>query len=135
MNFGKYAVLDNLVYQFEKEPDWHWTFRPVSTADMLAYQRFHAQFSERERVPEWTEIAIEEIALSSASTDIPDTNLGKGGTVDDFRKLLLEMPPAMVGELWSYVGEVTPFMGPPRPPSQDQEQTEEPSQGKKSSKK
>jgi hypothetical protein len=125
INFGKYAVLDSPVYKFEKEPDWEWKVRPITTEDMLAYQRFHGKFQEVEKLPEWIEIAIEEIALCSESTNIPDSKLEKGGSTEQFRKLLMQMPPEMVGELWKFVGEVTPFLGPPRPQEPEEKKTEE----------
>ena len=127
MNFGKYAILTPVVHTFEKEPQWSWTIKPVTTREELLL----SQFLNAERVavlPDGARIGrpatnndvmIEEVALTFGGTNIPDDKgnpiLKSDASLDEVKALLLNMPQEMVVEIWKAVGEAVPGWGPVQP--------------------
>jgi len=115
MNFGKYAVVDNVTYNFQEEPDFTWTFRPATVADEIEMQRWIADRTNKGEAPTWAEIAHKQISMVSVSANIPDAGLENGGSRNQFEELVKQLPIEMLGELWQALGEVNPLWGPPRP--------------------
>ncbi len=127
MNFGKYAILTSVVHSFEKEPQWSWTIKPVTTKEELVL----SQFLNTERVavlPDGArvgrpatnnDVMIEEVALTFGGTNIPDENgnsvLKSDASLDEVKALLLKMPQEMVLEIWKAIGEAIPGWGPVQP--------------------
>jgi hypothetical protein len=124
MSYGKYAILTDVEHVFEKEPDFTWTIKPVTMAAELAIAQFVARdrfvvFPDGARAsrPITTqEISMREIALTFRSTNLKTANgnpiLPDDATVDQVEAELLDMPPAMVLEIWKAVGEACPPWGP-----------------------
>ncbi len=127
MNFGKYAILTSVVHSFEKEPQWSWTIKPVTTKEELLL----SQFLNTERVavlPDGArvgrpatnnDVMLEEVALTFGGTNIPDENgnpvLKSDASLDEVKALLLKMPQEMVLEIWKAIGEAIPGWGPVQP--------------------
>jgi hypothetical protein len=131
MSFGKYAIVDEVVHHFEKEPDWTWTIKPVTSGMELEMSKFLAhrrmvldRSGERVDMPPTSmEIAFREIAMTFGGTTIPkdpDKPVADGGepiikdnaSVGDVEQILRRMPPPMMREIWSAVGKSYPFWGP-----------------------
>lgn len=112
MNFGKYAILSKSRHTFEKESEWYWDFRPVSSGDELELLRF---LSQNENAT-WIEIAWKELSLSFGGTNIPGEDgkpiLGEKATPEQVYEVVKKMPMEMVVELWKALGEVHPLWGP-----------------------
>lgn len=115
MDFGKYATVDNVTYEFEKDPEMKWVFRPVTTADEIEMQRWIAKKSKADEAPSMLEVAHKQLSIVSQSAVIPGCGLENGGSRVQFEELLNAMPLEMMGELWQALGEVSPLWGPPRP--------------------
>jgi hypothetical protein len=127
MNYGNYAVLENVEHTFEKEPDWTWSIKPVTMQAELDMAKFTSRdrfvvFPDGARAarPITTqEIALHEIALTFASTNIPGDDekpiLVPGASVEEIESVLCTMPPDMVKEIWKAVGEACPPWGPALP--------------------
>ncbi len=127
MNFGKYAILTSVTHVFEKEPDWSWTIKPVTTKEELALSQFLS--TERMTIlPDGSRVArpvtnhdvmLEEIALTFGGTNIPDENgnpvLKTVASVDEIKAVLLKMPVEMVVELWKAIAVAIPGWGPAQP--------------------
>jgi hypothetical protein len=78
MQFGKYAIADDVTHDFEKEPQWHWKVRAVTTGMELAMSKFlnHRRListpeGRAELPPTSMEIAFREVALTFGGTNIP----------------------------------------------------------------
>jgi hypothetical protein len=124
MSFGKYAVLQDVVHTFEKEPDWGWTIHPItmneelSMAQFLARDLFVVMPDGGRAVRGITnhEIALREIALTFRSTNIPGPDdksiLPENASVAEVEEVLRTMPADMVLEIWKAVGEACPPWGP-----------------------
>jgi len=124
MKFGQYAILEDVVHTFEKEPGWTWTIKPVTMQADTAM----AQFMSAERTivladgtrllrPATTQdIAMREIALTFRSTTIPGDDgkpmLPEGASIAEIEAVLMQMPVALVNEIWRAVGEACPPWGP-----------------------
>ena len=115
IQFGKYAVIDPVVYNFKDEPEMWLKFRPVTVADVLEYQRWLQKRYDAKDDPQWIEVAVQEVSTCAVATNIPGAGLEGGGSKAQFEELLMTMPPAMLSELWVKVAEVNPLWGPPRP--------------------
>lgn len=115
MDFGKYAVIDNVTYNFEKEPELWWKFRPATVADEMEMQRWISNGSKQNIQPTWVDVAYKQIAMVSVATNIPGAGLEEGGSAIQFEELLKSAPIEMFGELWAALGDVNPLWGPPRP--------------------
>jgi len=137
--FGSYAIIDPVKYAFKREPEWYWLIKAPTAADELAVARILS--TQRTRVemdgtrtdllPLTLEVAIREIAVTFAGTNIPTSEtdptpiLPKNASWEQVEALLQDMPREMVSELWIAVGEAVPGWGPakrnaPKPPADEQ---------------
>jgi len=122
-NFGKYAVLDNVKYHLEREPDMWWVFKPPTAREEIAINRFtqggsikqSAAGIERNIVTN-AEIALEELALTVQSSNLK----GKDGkniintktmSVDTIREVVRSFPKELFWELWDALGATCPGWG------------------------
>ena len=131
INWGKYALIDEVEYRFEQEPNWWWKIKPVTSGMELAYSKFlnHHRVKRNpdgtieEFPPVWGEIAHRQIALCFAGTNIPMGEAQEGE--DGFKPIIKEnaslsqieakltvMPSEMIEEIWKAVGEAIPQWGP-----------------------
>jgi hypothetical protein len=133
MQFGKYAIADDVTHYFEKEQDWYWKVKAVTTGMELAMSKFlnHRRListpeGRAELPPTSMEIAFREVALTFGGTNIPeDTNnpVEDGGvafiqddaSVEEIEKKLAQIPRDMFSEIWDAVGEAYPYWGPADP--------------------
>ena len=127
MKFGKYAILQPVIHNFEKEPEWTWTIKPVTTSEELSL----SQFLTTERVlvaPDGSrigrpatnlEVALREIALTFGGTNILDDNgqpiLAPNATIDEIEAVLRQMPNEMTQELYHSLADAIPGWGPIQP--------------------
>ena len=125
MNFGNYAIIDNVRHFLEKEPTWFWEVRPPTVKDEVALARF-IRNDESELGRFTIQIAAREVALTFSSTNIPKDPkksvedggqpiLKPGASVDEIELVLEEMPSDMLFELWGAVGDAVPLWGPAKP--------------------
>jgi hypothetical protein len=133
-NFGKYAIIDPVKHDFEKETEWWWKIKPPTSGDELAMSKFLVQARSevgsdgirREYPPTNTEIMHREIALTFFGTNIPagdEKTVEDGGepylklsmTVEQIEERLRQMPHEMLVELWYAVADACPGWGPIRP--------------------
>lgn len=137
IDFGKYAILDSVEHRFEKEPEWFWRIKSVTSGDEITLQRFLAERkvivsgdTREEHYHVNMEIVLREIALTFAGTNIPKTKLEDGevkvvtkdgeivpilnekSSVDEIEAALKKFPKEMVMEIWDAVGEANPTWGP-----------------------
>ncbi|HMN11157.1 MAG TPA: hypothetical protein PKD55_02385 [Bellilinea sp.] len=125
MNFGLYAVIDNATHHFEKMPEWTWTFKPTSSADELALEKF---IRAQDRA--WLEIAWRELALAFGGTTIPTSEtdptpiLHPDARMEEVEAKLKLMPLPMVVELWKALGKANPLWGPQLAPEGEPSQDE-----------
>jgi hypothetical protein len=133
MKFGQYAVIQPVTYNFEKEPEWHWKFKPPTAKDELELQRFLFQKRSRttpdgmrEQLPATSmEVVFRQLALTFGGTNIPKYVEVKGewqetekpilkedDSVEEIEKVLGEMPAELIQELWNALGEHVPNWGP-----------------------
>jgi hypothetical protein len=132
--FGKYAIVDNIVHKFEKEPDFWWNIKPPTSGDELQISRFLVQArvemgldgTRREFPPTNTEIAHREIALTFGGTNLAakeGERVEDGGapiaaanaSVEEIESVLRSMPHEMVMEIWGAIADAIPGWGPVRP--------------------
>lgn len=149
MNFGNYAIIEEVTHHFEKEPDWFWKIRPPKSGDEHDINKFLVQNRvtvgpdgvTREFPPTHTEIAYREIALLFAGTNIPEDgkegkSVEEGGkpvlkdnaSLGQIEAVLRSMPHQMVMEIWGAIADSVPGWGPRRPKASTaptQESTEE----------
>ena len=125
LNFGKYAIVDPVKHVFEQEPDWYWLIKPVTAAAELAVARIlstdktrvEADGTRVSMMPTSLEIAIKEIAVTFAGTNIPTSEtdptpiLKESATLTEIETIVGQMPRTMVLELWKAVGEACPGWG------------------------
>jgi len=130
-NFGKYAIIDPVVFHFEKEPDWWWKINPPTAGDELAMSKFMfvgraitgPDGVRREYPATVEEVAFREIALTFGGTNIPmDDNkpveqggepfIKVGTSVEDIEYALAKMPTDMIFEIWTAIGNAVPGWGP-----------------------
>jgi hypothetical protein len=136
VNFGSYGILSGTVHNFEKQPEWEWRFKPVTSGMELEMSKFNLHYRivtgpdgvRRELPPTWMEIAHREIAITFAGTTISkdpenpvsqggEPALGDGASVDEVERFIRDMPQGMVMELWKKVGQLYPAWGPADPNS------------------
>lgn len=123
INFGKYAILSEVVHTFEKEPDWYWKIKPPTSGSELQL----SQFLSAERVvllpggarvsrPATNlEVAHREISLLFGGTNIPSKDgfiLKPDASIEDIEAVLSAMPHDMVLEIWKAIGDACPSWGP-----------------------
>jgi len=136
--WGQYALIDEVTLQFKNEPEWWWKIKPPTAGDELQISKFLVQERRelgsdgvlREYPPTTAEIALREIALTFAGTNIPgqpddplqmplrmpEPILKVGQSVHEIEEVLRSMPQAMVNEIWEKIAEACPGWGPsPRP--------------------
>lgn len=137
MDFGNYAIVDAVVRNFEKEPQWWWKIKPADAGMELEMSKFmiHKRVvyqpdgTRLDLVPTELEVAHREIALTFGGTNIPigDKPVEEGGdpilpdnaSVAQIEVVLRQMPQKMVLEIWGYVGEANPGWGPAKQNRQD----------------
>jgi len=132
MKFGNYAIVNAVTYNFEKEPDWYWKFKPPTAKDELILQQFLFQKRTRtvdgvsEQLPATSmEIVFEQLALTFGGTNIPkykqegdewvatdEPILTDSSDVGKIKQVLGEMPTDLVQELWIALGKHIPNWGP-----------------------
>ena len=134
MKFGQYSIIDGITFNFEKEPNWSWSLKPVTSGTELEMSKFttHNRMitgpdgQRRELPPTWLEIAHREIAMTFDGTSIPEDTgksvedggkplLAKDSPIEEVEKVLRAMPQDMVLEIWKQVGKVYPHWGPALP--------------------
>ena len=125
-NFGKYAIVDPVKHVFEKEPQWYWMIKAPTAVDelnvarILSTQRSAIQpdGTRLELLPMTLEIALREVAVTFAGTNIPMSEtdptpiLKTDAKWEDVEEVLKDMPREMLSELWIAVGEAVPGWGP-----------------------
>jgi len=118
--FGKYAIVSNVKRNFEKEPQWYWSFRPNTAEDEIARTDFYEDWLERKGTN--VEMAVWELALLFGETNIPinpeepvddggDPYIDPGMKFDQRRRRVRLMPIEMLTELWVKMGENIPGWG------------------------
>jgi len=132
MKFGNYAIVQPITYNFEKEPDWYWKFKPPTARDELALQQYLFQRRTRtvegvvEQLPATSmEIVFHQLALTFGGTNIPkykevdgewvsaeEPVLQTDASVEEIKATLGEMPTDLVLELWIALGQHVPNWGP-----------------------
>jgi hypothetical protein len=144
MNFGKYAIIDEITHHFKEEPEWFWKIKPPTSGDELEMSRFFVQGRVQQGVdgvrrdypPTNLEVCHREIALTFAGTNIPkgdkaveeggDPILKDGAKTHEIEAVLRQMPQAMVLEVWGAIAEAIPGWGPAVPKvKSSEEETEE----------
>lgn len=132
MKFGNYAVIQPITYNFKKEPEWYWKFKPPTARDELKLQQF--LFHRRTRVVDGVqeqlpatsmEVVFRQLALTFGGTNIPRYEHKDGewvmtdqpilqtdDSVEKIEAVLGEMPTELVWELWEALGEHVPNWGP-----------------------
>jgi hypothetical protein len=131
MNFGKYAVLSDVVHTFEEEPDWSWTIKPVTMKAEVEMSHLMSAVGYV-TLPDGTamahpvtnqDVSLREIALTFGGTTVPGEEdepiLEKDASVAEVEAVLMAMPPKMVLEIWKAVGEANPPWGPKLPGAED----------------
>jgi len=121
-DFGKYAVIDNVRYPLEREPEMWWEFKPPTAREEIAINRFtqggsikqSADGIERKIVTN-AEIALEELALTAAATNIEIDGMPAIDTstmsVDSIREVISSFPKELFWELWGALGKTCPGWG------------------------
>lgn len=138
--FGKYAILDGKKHHLEKEPEWFWEFKVVSSMDEVTYAQWQDENLKEvdvdgkaiKLVPMGFEAAWYELAFTFQSTNIPDENgepiLPLGASIEEVEAVLQVMPGDLVAELWKALKVVYPFLGPklvePSPEEEGSTETE-----------
>ena len=123
MNFGNYAIVDNVRHYLEKEPTWWWEVKSPTVNDEIALARFIRSDGEEGIGKLNIQIAAREIALTFAATNIPQdpekpvedggkSILKKGAPPEQVEQVLEQMPAEMLYEIWGAVGEAVPMWGP-----------------------
>lgn len=132
--FGKYAILDGVTFNFEKEAGWWWKIKPATAGDHLNLRKFYSEGriviapdgTRREYFPNLYEQAMREIALTFGGTNIPlddEKSVETGGdpiirpdaSIEMIEQVLKSMPSELVLEIWDHVGEAVPGWGPIKP--------------------
>jgi hypothetical protein len=139
--FGSYAILEGKKYDLEKEPDWFWEFKVVTSMDEVSYSQWQDENIREVEVdgkmiklnPMGFKAAWRELALSFLSTNIPGEDgepiLSTGASIEEVEAALKIMPGDLVAELWKALQKVYPFWGPRLAPPEDENSGEiEPSQ-------
>lgn len=152
-SFGKYAILQNVRHTFEQEPDLWWDIKAPSIDDEAIMARFMSDeritvLPDGRRVetpPTGVDVAILEVALTFAGTNIPSDPskpVEEGGapaiTPEDssivIENFVRSLPPPMFDEVWNAMGAAIPNWGPVLPKGQpSKEPTEEKSEQPESS--
>jgi len=129
-NFGKYGLVGVTKHEFEKEPDWYWNIKAITSgmeldnSKFLAHRRLVATADGRTELPPTVmEVAFHEIALCYGGTNIPEDEskavedggapiIPEGASVDLIKEKLRIFPREILMEIWRAIGEVYPFWGP-----------------------
>jgi len=127
INFGGYAVLEGIEYNFEKMSDLWWKINPITSGMELARSKFiyHNRVIEGldgaryEQPPSPMEIAYREIALTFGGTNMKFEDdsevLPNDAGVFQVEAVLEKLPQEMVMELWKEIGRLFPKWGPVDP--------------------
>ena len=127
INFGGYAVLEGIEYNFEKMPDLWWKIDPITSGMELARSKFlyHNRVIEGldgaryEQPPSPMEIAYREIALTFGGTNMKFEDdsevLPNDAGVFQVEAVLEKLPQEIVMELWKEIGRLFPKWGPVDP--------------------
>ena len=127
--FGNYAIIDPVKHSFEREPDWWWMIKPPTAKDELAVARIlstdrtrmGADGTRENLMPTTLEIAMREVAVTFAGTNIPTSEsdatpiLPRDASWEKVEEFLRDMPREMLLELWHAVGDAVPGWGPAKP--------------------
>jgi len=126
-NFGKYGILGDTVYNFDQEPDWYWKIAPITSGHELEMAKFLASVkhitlpdgSRQEQFPTAMEVAMREVSLSFAGTNIPDEEgnpiIPDGASIEVVEEKLKLFPSELFMEIWTAVGQSYPRWGPVDP--------------------
>ena len=127
INFGGYAVLEGIEYNFEKMPDLWWKIDPITSGMELARSKFlyHNRVIEGldgaryEQPPSPMEVAYREIALTFGGTNMKFEDdsevLPNDAGVFQVEAVLEKLPQEIVMELWKEIGRLFPKWGPVDP--------------------
>lgn len=125
-NFGDYALMGAVTYNFEKAPGWYWKIKPVTSGIELEMSRFlyrnrdvEANGKSQYIPPLNLEICHREIALLFGGTNIPEDAenpveyggkpiLPEGANVEQVEAVLRQMPKEMVLEIWTAIARANP---------------------------
>jgi hypothetical protein len=131
--FGKYGFVGETKHEFEKEPEWYWLIKSVTSGMELENSKFLAHRrlvmgpeGRTELPPTAMEVAFNEIALTFGGTNIPeDTDkpiedggkpiIAKDASMDEIKQALALFPREILMEIWRAVGVSYPFWGPNDP--------------------
>ena len=119
--FGKYAIVDNVRYHLEKEPTLGWEVKPPTARIEISINRFtqgesliqSLQGIER-KIVTTAEIALEELTLTFAGSNIPDGDnmlFVDGMDNDAIKEAIKTFPKALFYELWKALGKTCPGWG------------------------
>lgn len=126
-DFGDYAIVDDHEYHFKLMPEVIWRIKPVTSGAELKRSRFmtHNRIAETydgtryEMPPTAVEIRNREVALLFGGTNLKNKDgkdaISANASIEDVEKLLSNMPPIMVSEIWVRIGELYPKWGPSDP--------------------
>jgi len=125
--FGKYAILDEVQHNFEKDPEFWWKFKPVTADIELKLQKFLYQGRRinvdgvvREYPPTQMELQLRELSLTFGGTNIVDGDgdpfVETDDTVENIEEKLKTMPRVMIDELYKALSEATVLFGASTPP-------------------
>lgn len=126
MDFGKYAILQPVTHNLEKEPQWWWKINPptavaeLEVARLLSTERKRTEFdgTQISVVTTTIELAMREIAVTFGGTNIPLPDnqnkpiLPDNASPQQVEAVLSVMPRELILELWEAVGEACPGWGP-----------------------
>lgn len=120
--FGKYAIVDNVRYHLEREPELWWEFKPPTAREEVAINRFTqgqsikqtGQGIERKIITN-AEVALEELALTFADCNFVDDDekplFISSMNVEGVKKVIQTFPRPLFYELWQALGETCPGWG------------------------
>lgn len=131
--FGKYGFIGDTKHVFEKEPDWYWVIKSVTSGMELENSKFLAHRrivmgpdGRMELPPTVMEVAFNEIALTFGGTNIPadadkpveeggDPIIKKDASMEEIKNILSSFPREILMEIWRAIGETYMYWGPNDP--------------------
>ena len=128
VDFGEYAIVDPIEYQFKKAPEKWWRIKPVTSgmeldrAKYMMHNRVVETFDgvRHEQPPTAMEVAYREIALTFGGTNIMLDDgpiLEEDAAPLEVENVLRTFPQEMVNEIWIEIGRNFPKWGPADPNS------------------
>ena len=127
MSFDKYVVISNVEHHFEKDPSLFWVIKPPTIKEEIALSRFYQEgrlkIVDGQRITyPWSsiEIAIRQVALLFGGTNVTKDGtdslvLRDDASLDAIEKYLGSLPPSVVMELFTAIGDAVPSWGKPSP--------------------